>query len=105
MYVEHTEGVGGEIFKAVCKLGLQGIVSKRLNAPYRSMGADGLRHFYASWYFNRRADGGLEVPPKAVRARLGQASIVMTLDRYSHLFPAHHDSAELAAAERALFAK
>jgi len=38
-------------------------------------------------------------------SRLGQASIVMTLDRYSHLFPAHHDGAELAAAERALFAK
>ena len=35
-YVEHTEGDGGEMFKAVCKLGLEGIVSKKLNAPYRS---------------------------------------------------------------------
>jgi bifunctional non-homologous end joining protein LigD len=35
-YVEHTEGDGAEIFKAVCKLGLEGIVSKKLNAPYRS---------------------------------------------------------------------
>ncbi|MGB6915661.1 MAG: hypothetical protein WBE42_23365, partial [Pseudolabrys sp.] len=34
--VEHTEGDGGEMFKAVCKLGLEGIVSKKLNAPYRS---------------------------------------------------------------------
>jgi bifunctional non-homologous end joining protein LigD len=34
--VEHTEGDGAEIFKAVCKLGLEGIVSKKLNAPYRS---------------------------------------------------------------------
>jgi bifunctional non-homologous end joining protein LigD len=24
------------LFQAVCKLGLEGIVSKRLNAPYRS---------------------------------------------------------------------
>ena len=24
------------MFKAVCKLGLEGIVSKKLNAPYRS---------------------------------------------------------------------
>jgi bifunctional non-homologous end joining protein LigD len=35
-YVEHTEGDGGEMFKAVCKLGLEGIVSKKLDAPYRS---------------------------------------------------------------------
>jgi ATP-dependent DNA ligase len=34
-YVEHTEGDGGEMFKAVCKLGLEGIVSKKLDA-YRS---------------------------------------------------------------------
>jgi hypothetical protein len=34
--VEHTEGDGGEMFKAVCKLGLEGIVSKKLDAPYRS---------------------------------------------------------------------
>ena len=35
-YVEHTEGDGGEMFKAACKLGLEGIVSKKLNAPYKS---------------------------------------------------------------------
>jgi bifunctional non-homologous end joining protein LigD len=35
-YVEQTEGDGGDIFKAVCKLGLEGIVSKKLDAPYRS---------------------------------------------------------------------
>src|SRR5262249_50572642 len=35
-YVEHTEGDGAEMFQAVCKLGLEGIVSKKLNAPYRS---------------------------------------------------------------------
>ena len=35
-YVEHSEGDGSEMFKAVCKLGLEGIVSKKLNAPYRS---------------------------------------------------------------------
>jgi ATP-dependent DNA ligase len=26
-YVEHTEGVASDMFKAVCKLGLEGIVS------------------------------------------------------------------------------
>jgi bifunctional non-homologous end joining protein LigD len=35
-YVEHTEGDGGEMFTAVSKLGLEGIVSKNLDAPYRS---------------------------------------------------------------------
>ena len=35
-YVEHTEGDGAEMFAAVCKLGLEGIVSKKINAPYRS---------------------------------------------------------------------
>jgi bifunctional non-homologous end joining protein LigD len=34
--VEYTEGDGGEMFKAVCKLGLEGIVSKKLDAPYKS---------------------------------------------------------------------
>jgi ATP-dependent DNA ligase len=34
--VEHIEGDGGEMFKAVCKLGLEGIVSKKLDAPYKS---------------------------------------------------------------------
>jgi ATP-dependent DNA ligase len=35
-YVEHIEGDGAEMFKAICKLGLEGIVSKRIDAPYRS---------------------------------------------------------------------
>jgi integrase len=67
-------------------------------------GLHALRHFYASWCINRRADGGLELPPKTVQARLGHASIVMTLDRYGHLFPSKDDGAELAEAERAVFA-
>jgi bifunctional non-homologous end joining protein LigD len=35
-YVEHTERDGVEMFNAICKLGLEGIVSKKLNAPYKS---------------------------------------------------------------------
>jgi bifunctional non-homologous end joining protein LigD len=35
-YVEHTEGDGRKMFQAVCKLGLEGIVSKKLNSSYRS---------------------------------------------------------------------
>ena len=67
-------------------------------------GLHALRHFYASWSINRRKDGGLELAPKMVQARLGHASIVITLDRYGHLFPSHDDGAELAEAERAVFA-
>ena len=65
-------------------------------------GLHSLRHFYASWCINRRADGGLELPLKVVQARLGHASIVLTLDVYGHLFPAGDDGSELAAAERVL---
>ena len=64
-------------------------------------GMHALRHFYASWCINRRADGGLELLAKTVQARLGHASIVMTLDVYGHLFPSHDDGTELAAAESA----
>ena len=35
-YVEHTDGDGAEMFAAVCKLGLEGIVSKRLTSVYKS---------------------------------------------------------------------
>jgi hypothetical protein len=30
------QGDGVEMFKAICKLGLEGIVSKKLNAPHKS---------------------------------------------------------------------
>ena len=35
-YVAHIEGDGAEMFAAVCKHGLEGIVSKKLDSPYRS---------------------------------------------------------------------
>jgi integrase len=70
----------------------------------RYSGFNTLRHFYASWCINRRSDGGMELPAQTVQARLGHASIMVTLDRYGHLLPRGDDRAELAAAERALFA-
>jgi bifunctional non-homologous end joining protein LigD len=33
---EHTDEDGATIFREACRLGLEGIVSKRLSAPYRS---------------------------------------------------------------------
>jgi bifunctional non-homologous end joining protein LigD len=33
---EHIEGDGPTVFAHACKLGLEGIVSKRLGSPYRS---------------------------------------------------------------------
>ena len=67
-------------------------------------GLHSFRHFYASWCINRRADGGLELPPKVVQERLGHSSITMTMDVYGHLFPRGDDAAELAEAERSLLA-
>lgn len=71
-----------------------------LTAKYTGMHA--LRHFYASWCINRKADGGLELPAKVVQHRLGHSSITVTLDTYGHLFPRGDDGSELAEAERAL---
>jgi len=78
-----------------------GIMTKGKAAKY---GMHSLRHFYASWCINRKADGGLELPPKTVQTRLGHSSIVMTFDRYGHLFPTRDDGKEMAAAVRAIFA-
>ena len=73
-----------------------------LTATAKYTGLHALRHFYASWCINRRADGGLELPAKVVQHRLGHSSITVTLDTYGHLFPRGDDGAELAEAERAL---
>jgi integrase len=73
-----------------------------LRAKYTGLHA--LRHFYASWCINRRADRGLELPPKVVQERLGHSSITMTMDVYGHLFPRDDDGSELAEAEKALLA-
>ena len=35
-YVDHIEGAGAVVFEHACKLELEGIVSKRVEAPYRS---------------------------------------------------------------------
>jgi integrase len=80
-----------------------GIVAKD-GAP-KYTGLHCLRHFYASWLINRRQNGGLELPLKEVQTRLGHATLAMTADTYGHLFPPHVDhTAEIAAAEQALFA-
>jgi integrase len=78
-----------------------GVVDGDGEAKYK--GLHSLRHFYASWCINRRADGGLELPLKVVQARLGHASIQMTADVYGHLFPRGDDGSELAAAEKAFW--
>jgi integrase len=77
-----------------------GVVDAAGKAKYTGLHA--LRHFYASWCINRKADGGLGLPAKMVQARLGHSSITMTMDVYGHLFPSDDDGAELAAAEQAL---
>jgi integrase len=65
-------------------------------------GLHSLRHFFASWCINRKVDGGLELPPKVVQARLGHSSIAVTMDVYGHLFPRADDAAALTAAARFL---
>jgi integrase len=76
-----------------------GVINSNGNAKYGGMHT--LRHFYASWCINRKADGGLELPLKTVQERLGHSKITMTADTYGHLFPRGDDQDEMAAAERA----
>jgi integrase len=68
-------------------------------------GLHALRHFYASWCINRKADGGLELPVKDVQYRLGHSTVSMTLDVYGHLFPKSDATAEMEAAEKAFLGR
>jgi integrase len=54
-----------------------------------------LRHFFASLCINRREEGGLGLTPKQVQQRMGHATISMTLDVYSHLWPSDGDESEV----------
>jgi integrase len=77
-----------------------GIVDADGEAKYTGMHA--LRHFYASWLINPRDLGGLGLPPKVVQERLGHATLALTMDTYSHLFPKDADPEQLREAEIAL---
>jgi integrase len=87
-----------EIIEPVMKAA--GVVTK-VGKPKYALHA--FRHFFASWCINAKDRGGRELPAKEVQSLLGHSSIVMTLDRYGHLFPRGSDRAELDASERALF--
>jgi integrase len=77
-----------------------GVIGHGGGAKYTGLHA--LRHFYASWCINSKADGGLELSAKAAQARLGHSTIMMTYDTYGHLFPRDDNGSELADAERSL---
>jgi integrase len=79
-----------------------GVVTKDGGPKYTGLHA--LRHFFASWCINRKEDGGLGLPLKVVQERLGHSTVVLTADRYSHLFPRGDDGTELATAEKLLLA-
>jgi integrase len=70
---------------------------KRAGVTDRYQGAHALRHFFASWCIARVADGGLGLPAQLVQARLGHATLAMTMDVYAHLFPRGDDGGALDA--------
>ena len=61
-------------------------------------GLHALRHFFCSWLIDRGKR------PKDIQTQMGHSSLVMTLDRYGHLFPREDDAEEMARAEAALLA-
>jgi integrase len=94
--VEHYSSLVRALQSAIIEAGLTALATDKDGKPLmdesgnpvvaaKYSGPHALRHFYASWCINSRQDGGLELPPKVVQARLGHASIVMTLDTYGHL--------------------
>lgn len=91
----HVENYANIVTRGVAPLLIEAIGE----AKYAGLHA--FRHFFASWCINRKVDGGLELPLKAVSERLGHSNIGITADLYSHLFPRGDDSKELAAAEGA----
>jgi integrase len=95
--VQHTDIVNRGLIPACVAAG---VVNQDGSAKYTGLHA--LRHFFASWCINRKSDGGLELPIKVVQERMGHSSIVMTADRYAHLFPRGDDHDELAEAESRL---
>jgi integrase len=61
-------------------------------------GLHSFRHFAASLFWEK-------LPPKKVQVMLGHSTIAMTLDVYTHLFPAaDDDQAAMATIERGLLA-
>jgi integrase len=97
--VQHHQNLSeGAVERPQLKAGIVGADGKP------KYGLHSLRHYYASWCINRRANGGLELPLKDVSVRLGHASVQLTADVYGHLFPSADHGAELDAAERAMFA-
>ena len=61
-YVEHADGHGERMFAAVCRLGLEGIVSKRSSAAYRSGPT-------RTWIKVKNPTRLLQLAPKMVRSR------------------------------------
>ena len=78
-----------------------GVVNKNGKSKYA---LHAFRHFFASWCINPRKRGGRELPVKVAQSLLGHSSVMMTLDRYGHLFPDGSDRDELKAAAHALLA-
>jgi integrase len=99
----HPENHANIVHRGFMPVQIAAGVATRNGKP-KYPGLHALRHFYASWCINRRADGGLELPLKMVQSRLGHASIQMTADVYGHLFPRGDDGDELAEAEKLLLA-
>jgi integrase len=97
-----NRGLHPTLIKAGVTVEKKGKDGPIIKAKYTGLHA--LRHWYASWCINSKADGGLELSPKAVQMRMGHSSIQMTFDTYGHLFPAVDESQAMADAESRLFA-
>ncbi|MBJ7578431.1 site-specific integrase [Devosia sp. MC532] len=98
----NVESLANLINRGLVPLMLKAEIVAARDGRAKYTGLHTLRHFYASFCINRKEDGGLGVNPKLLQKRMGHATIGITLDTYSHLFPVEHDPEELEHAERVL---
>jgi hypothetical protein len=78
VFNEHTDEDGATVFRHACAMGLEGIVSKRLTAPYRS-------GVSKDWIKVKNPDSPAMVRARDHFARLGRKADGRTLPiRFTH---------------------
>lgn len=94
-YVEHFVTAGDAVLKSACRMSLEGVVSKRLDAPYQSGRSD-------TW-LKSKCRGGQEVVIAGFTTRAGQVrSLIAGVQRSGRLAPVGRIGTGFSAERRAL---
>lgn len=78
-----------------------GVVDEHGGAKYTRLHC--FRHFFASWCGARETEGGAGLTLQRTQQLMGHATLSLTADRYSHLFPSDDVAAQMDAAAPQIF--